>query len=286
MHELLGAAGIAEPAEVAEVGALAGGAVSSVWRVRLTDGSRLVLKTTAAPPDGMFTAEAAGLTALSRRVRTPAVLSAGPRWLVLEALDPCPAGPAPGFWAAAGRAAAALHGLGGQRFGWPSDGWLGLLPQRNAWSDDGHEFFAARRILRYLGEPKVEAALEPAARRALERLCERLPELIPASPPVLTHGDLWRGNTLSADDEPAFADPAVCWMWAETDISMMYCTAQFAAPATFFDAYHEARPLAAGWRERMPVLHLREQLSMVAHFGPEPGSLAGIAETIRPFRTR
>ncbi|HUZ52599.1 MAG TPA: hypothetical protein VMU94_08715 [Streptosporangiaceae bacterium] len=115
MRELLGAAGIAEPAEVAEVAVLAGGAVSSVWRVRLTDRSPLVLKTVAEPPEGMFTAEA-GLAALSRRVRTPGVLSAGPRWLVLEALDPCPAGPAPEYWAAAGRAAAALHGLGGQRF--------------------------------------------------------------------------------------------------------------------------------------------------------------------------
>jgi fructosamine-3-kinase len=271
---------------VAAVSPLAGGAISSVWRVLLTDGSSLVLKTSAAPPDGMFAAEADGLAALSGRVRTPAVLGAGPRWLVLEALGPCPPGSAPDFWVAAGRAVAALHGLGGQRFGWPSDGWLGLLPQRNAWSDDGHEFFAARRILRYLGEPRVEAALTPADRRALERLCERLPELIPASPPVLTHGDLWRGNTLSAEGEPAFADPAVCWMWAETDISMMYCTAQFAAPDAFFGAYNEARPLAAGWRQRMPVLHLREQLSLVAHFGPEPGSLAGIAATIRPFRTR
>ncbi len=271
---------------MAAVSPLADGAISTLWRVRLTDGSSLVLKTSAAPPGGMFAAEADGLAALSRRLRTPAVLSAGPRWLVLEALRPCPPGPAPDFWVAAGRAIADLHGLGGQRFGWPSDGWLGLLPQRNAWSDDGHEFFSARRILRYLGEPRVEAALTPADRRALERLCERLPELIPASPPVLTHGDLWRGNTLSADGEPAFADPAVCWMWAETDISMMCCTAQFAAPDAFFDAYNEARPLAAGWRERMPVLHLREQLSMVAHFGPEPGSLAGIAATIRPFRTR
>ncbi len=159
VRQLIAAAGIAEPAAVAEVDALAGGSVGSVWRARLTDGSSLVVKTAAAAPDGMFAAEADGLAALSQRVRTPAVLSAGPRWLVLEALGPCPPGPAPDYWAAAGRAIAALHGLGGQRFGWPSDGWLGLLPQRNAWSEDGHEFFAVRRILRYLGEPKVEAAL-------------------------------------------------------------------------------------------------------------------------------
>jgi fructosamine-3-kinase len=254
-----------------------------VW---LANETPLVVKTADDAPDGMFAAEAAGLEALSRALLTPAVLDAAPRWLVLEALGPCPAGPASGFWSTAGRDIALLHGIAGARFGWDSDGWLGRLPQRNAWTDDGHEFFASRRVLRYLEEPKVDAALEPADRRALERLCDRLPELIPASPPVLTHGDLWRGNIVSADGEPAYIDPAVCWMWAETDISMMYCTAQYAAPEAFFAAYNEVRPLEAGWQDRMPILHLREQLSVVAHFGPEPGTMAAIEQTIDPFRAR
>ena len=254
--------------------------------VRLADDTALVVKTVEDAPDGMFAAEADGLEALSGPLRTPVVIDARPGWLVLEALDPCPTGEAGDFWAAAGRAIARLHGIGGQRFGWQSDGWLGRLPQRNAWCDDGHEFFAARRVLRYLQEPIVAAALAPADRQALERLCDRLPELIPATSPVLTHGDLWRGNTLSADGEPAFIDPAVCWMWAETDISMMYCTARFAAPEAFFAAYNEVRPLEAGWRDRMPILHLREQLSLVAHFGTGPEIMAAIARTLKPFRTR
>jgi len=260
--------------------------ISSAWMVSLANKTSLVVKVSDDAPDGMFAAEAAGLEAISRTLRTPHVIAVAPRWLVLEALDPRPAGPAAEFWAAAGRDIARLHGIAGTRFGWHCDGWLGLLAQRSAWSDNGHEFFASRRVLRYLDEPKVEAALEPADRRALERLCDRLPELIPASPPVLTHGDLWRGNTLSADGDPAFIDPAVCWMWAETDISMMYCTPQFGAPETFFAAYNEARPLEAGWRDRMPILHLREMLSVVAHFGPQPEIMAAIARTLEPFRAR
>jgi fructosamine-3-kinase len=283
---LLSEAGIAGRADVADVTPLRGGAIASVWMVRLANGTSVVVKTADDPPDGMFAAEIAGLDALSGPLRTPAVIDAGARWLVLEALDPCPEGPAAEFWAAAGREIARLHGVAGARFGWHSDGWLGRLPQRNAWSEDGHEFFATQRVLRYLDEPKVGAALGPAGRSALERLCDRLPELIPASPPVLTHGDLWRGNTLSADGDPVFIDPAVCWMWAETDISMMYCTARFAAPDAFFAAYDEVRPLAAGWRDRMPILHLCEQLSLVAHFGAQPETMAAMQATIKPFGTR
>jgi hypothetical protein len=36
----------------------------------------------------------------------------------------------------------------------------------------------------------------------------------------------------------------------------------------------------------MPILHLREQLSMLAHFGPRPETMAAIEETIKPFRPR
>lgn len=286
MRALLGQARLADPADVAAVTPLARGCVSDASLVRLASGAELVVKIAPQAPAGMFAAEVAGLETIGKRLRTPHVLGAGPHWLALEALGPCPAGPAPGFWAEAGRLIAGLHKVTGERYGWEADNWLGRLPQVNAWSDDGHEFFATRRILRYLTEPKVGEALSGATRTALERICDRLPDLIPVSPPVLTHGDLWRGNTLSAGAQPAFIDPAVCWMWAETDLSMMYCTAGHEAPEVFFAAYNEVRPLTTGWRDRMPILHLREHLSMVAHFGPLPATLDAIDQVTRPFLTR
>jgi hypothetical protein len=39
-----------------------------------------------------------------------------------------------------------------------------------------------------------------------------------------------------------------------------------------------------GWRGRMPLLHLRELLSVVAHFGAVPDCLAEIREVVRTFR--
>ena len=52
----------------------------------------------------------------------------------------------------------------------------------------------------------------------------------------------------------------------------------------FFAAYQELNPSPPGWAERMPVLHLRELLSSIAHFGPAAShDLGRVRETLRPF---
>ena len=282
---VLAEAGLGDDA--VEATALAGGAVNTVWQVSRAGGPDLVVKATAGAPAGLYAAEADGLAVLRERggLRTPDLFGVGPRWLVLEALRPY--AEAPAFWAAAGRAIASLHGVRGQRFGWQDDGWLGLLPQVNTWCDDGHEFFAVHRLLRYLREPAAEAGLDRAGRTAVERLCARLPELVPPMPPVLTHGDLWRCNVVATPDGlPAFIDPAVSWTWAEVDLSMMYCAGGPPVLGRFFEAYQDLRPLQPGWRDRMPVLHLRELLSDLAHHGTRSSCLAAIDQVIRPFRQR
>jgi fructosamine-3-kinase len=215
-------------------------------------------------------------------VLTPKVLGLSRNGLVLEAFGQAPPDD-PGFWQRAGHAVAGLHASAGTRFGWAVDGWLGRLPQRNTWSADGHAFFAEQRLLRYLDEPLVQRVLGADGRTDLERICRRLPELVPAAAPVLTHGDLWRGNVLAADDgSPVFIDPAVCWMWAEADLSMMYGTGGI--PARFFDAYQDRHPLAEGWQARMPLLHLREHLSCTAHFGEHYSRIGELRKTLRTYR--
>ncbi len=268
----------------ASVTRLDGGEVSSTWLVCLADGRRVVVKGGRAAPGGLFAEEPAGLAVLrtSGGLCTPQVLSIGATFLVLEALNPrIPDVPA--FWEAAARAVAGLHAHVSPRHGWDHDGWLGWLPQENAWEQDGHRFFAERRILRYLREPAAQRALDASDRAGLERLCARLPVLVPASPAVLTHGDLWRGNMVADPAErPVFIDPAVSWTWAEADLSMMYCNG--GAPARFFDAYHELNPPpAGGWRERMELLHLRELLAVVAHFGPARDCVGRIRDVIKRF---
>lgn len=268
-----------------EVERAAGGAIAVSGLVTLRDGSRLFAKTLLGPELDVFPVEAAGLAELRELggVNTPEVLHASSRLLVLTKMRPRRDDER--FWERLAHMVAALHmSTVGDRFGWHRDGWLGRLRQDNTWEEDGHAFFAERRLLRWLSEPLVEAAFERAERRALERLCAALPELVPAQPPCLTHGDLWQDNILATGEgAPALIDPAVSYGWPEAELSMLWCAPRPAASERFFAVYREVAGLHDGWEERMPVLHLREHLSAIAHGDHTWNPVAAVRAAIAPF---
>ena len=235
-----------------------------------------------------FVAEAEGLTALRELggQATPEVIVAGRELLVLSLLQPRPRSAA--FWEQFAHALAHLHtSTVHPRFGWHRDNWLGRRRQLNTWADDGFAFFAERRLLRWLCEPRVEAALESADRAALERLCDRLPELLPDRPACLTHGDLWAQNVLAtADGRAALIDPAVSYLWAEVDLAHLWITAPPPESRRFFDVYAELTGLDAGWPARMPIIQLRQHLAVLAQFDDDWGAAETIRATLAPFRAR
>ncbi|GIF75110.1 fructosamine kinase family protein [Asanoa siamensis] len=253
------------------------------------DGPPVFVKAFAAPPaDDVFAAEAEGLAALRDLggVPVPEVILTGRDVLVLSMLRPRPASEA--FWERFAHVLARLHlGTTHPRFGWHQDNWLGRRRQSNAWTDDGFAFFAQHRLLRWLGEPRVDAALDQADRAALERLCDRLPDLLPARPACLTHGDLWAQNVLATSDgEPALIDPAVSYTWGEVDVAHMWSTAPPPEAARFFEVYADLTALDADWRTRMPIIQLRQHLAVLAQFDDDWGAAAQIRTTLAPFRTR
>lgn len=264
---------------------LSGGYVASAWLVTFSDGSRVAAKTMTGAPANLFQIEAEGLTALAAtgHLRTPGVIAAGGRLLVLEAL--AQRDDSERAWEAFAQDLAAVHRITvHDRFGWSADGYLGRVTQRNPWTVSGHEFFARHRVLRYLEEPTVLQELTSSDWQALERFCDRLTEIIPAMPPALTHGDLWSGNLLSADDgRIAVIDPAVSYTWAEVDLSMLWCCQRPSASQRFFDVYQEINPSAPGWAERMPLLHVRELLSSIAHIGDSEGEVGRLRSILAPF---
>jgi fructosamine-3-kinase len=241
-----------------------------------------------APSPDVFPAEAEGLDALRTLggVTTPEVVLASPDLLVLETLAPRPRDAA--FWERLAHALAHLHTTTTHdRFGWHRDVWLGRRRQVNTWEDDGFVFFAERRLLRWLGEPRVDAALGRDGRAALERLCDRLPDLLPDRPACLTHGDLWAHNVLAtADGAPALIDPAVSYTWADVDLAHLWTTAPPPEAAGFFDLYAELTGLDSGWRDRMPIVQLRQHLAVIAQFDDDWGAAAVVRDTLAPFRRR
>ncbi len=266
---------------------LSGGYVADAWLVTYADGTRVAGKTLSGAPADLFRVEAEGLAALREigHLRTPAVLAVTDRLLLLEALEA--RDDSQGAWGAFAHHLAALHrGTVNDRFGWASDGYLGLLVQHNSWAASGHQFFAQHRVLRYLDEPLVRQMLTRSDRRALERFCDRLTDIIPAMPAVLTHGDLWSGNLLSREaGYITVIDPAVSYTWAEVDLSMLWCY-QPPPSRCFFDLYQELNPSPPGWVERMPLLHVRELLSSIPHTGDPDGAVQRLRRTLTPFYPR
>lgn len=287
---------------VGRLEAATGGAVAVAGLATLEDGRTVFAKTLPPAPRGegtplvgaghgpgpdVFEVEAAGLAELRERggARTPEVLHVSRDVLVLQACAPCPDDD-PRFWERLGRMVAHLHtSTAAERFGWHRDGWLGRMRLHNPWTADGHAFFAEHRILRWLPEPRVEAAFDRADRQAVERLCALLPKLIPPRPAALTHGDLWYGNVLAdLDGAPVLIDPAVSHTWPEVDLSMLWCAPRPPSSQRFFAAYQEVCPLEPGWRARMPVLHLRELLSVIAHGDDDWGAADEVRRITAPFR--
>jgi fructosamine-3-kinase len=270
---------------VVSIRRLPGGYVADAWLVTFSDGSRAAVKTLAGAPADLFLAEAEGLAALAGagRLATPDVLAVNGRMIALEAL--APRDDSRQSWEAFARDLAAVHRRTvHERFGWSGDGYLGRVAQRNPWTANGHEFFARHRVLRYLEEPRVLRELTSADRQALERFCDRLTEIIPVMSPVLTHGDLWAGNLLSRENgRIAVIDPAVSYTWAEVDLSMLWCCRGPAVSRHFFDVYQEINPSPPGWAERMPLLHVRELLSSMAHIGDSEGDARRLRSILAPF---
>ncbi|MGW4808315.1 fructosamine kinase family protein [Kitasatospora sp. NPDC004272] len=284
--ERLHAAGLAD---VVAVEPAAGGFAAVAGLARRGDGTSVFVKAFDGPPsDGAFAAEAEGLAVLrgAGGVVTPEVVRADRDVLVLSVLRPRPDTEV--FWERFAHALAHLHGTTRHpRFGWHRDNWLGRRRQVNTWEDDGFEFFARHRLLRWLDEPRVREALDAADRTALERLCDRLPELLPVGPACLTHGDLWASNVMAdPDGRPALIDPAVSYTWAEVDLAHLWTTAPPPEARAFFGRYAELTGLDPDWRERAPILQLRQHLAVIAQFDPDWGAADLVRATLAPFRRR
>ncbi len=259
---------------------VAGGCISNGARLTTASGHSFFLKQNASAHETMFSREMDGLRALSvpDGPRVPLPYLAGADFLLLEDLDPAVV--SGDYWERFGRQLAALHSHIGQNFGFENDNFIGSTPQPNPWTADGHEFFAEHR-LGYQAELALQQDLINGKDfRAVLALAAELLQLVPEQPASLIHGDLWSGNAVAGPNgEPAIIDPAAHYGWAEAELGMTKLFGGF--PEAFYKSYEEARPLAAGWRERLPIYNLYHLLNHVNLFGA--GYLGQVRSILRRF---
>jgi fructosamine-3-kinase len=264
----------------------AGGVIAGTWLITYANGTSVVGKTLAGAAPGLCRIEAGALRATGH-LATPQVLAVTGRLLLLEALAARDDSERSGE--AFDRDLAAAHrGTTGDRFGWHHDGYLGRLRQVSTWIASGHEFFAGHRLPRYLSEPAAGQALTAACRRAVERLCARLPEVIPVMPAVLAHGDLWAANPASPARRPDRRHrPGHLLRLGRSGPVHAVVLSRRQPPGGSSGLYHELNPSPPGWAGRMPLLHLRELLSVIAHFSPTAASTVQQGRrTLTPFYPR
>lgn len=232
-------------------------------------------KTRDAAPPGYFAREAAGLAwlAVPGGPRVVQVLGVDDDHLDLERVET--SGPSTAAAVALGRRLGAMHAAGAPAFGapppgCPDDGWFGPLTDPlpmpgGAWAD-WPTFYAEARLRPVVEQGRERGVLTADDAALVERVCARLPDLAGAAAgeaPARVHGDLWSGNVLWTHPatapgagggapravEAVLVDPAAHGGHRETDLAML---ALFGCPhlEAVVTAYHDAHPLAPGWRHR------------------------------------
>ncbi len=251
--ELAGALGA-----IACVEPIAGGDINDAWQVDLVSGRRVFVKTHAAPPPGLYAAEADGLGWLAEGpLRVPRVLAVGERflaleWLTLGARGGGRSGGEGRFEEQLGRGLAQLHALGAPALGWLRNNYLATLPQDNAPASDLPSFWIERRL-----RPTIARLSDTGLVDRLDRLAARPERFGPPERPARLHGDLWWGNVGVLRDPrgaPAIFDPAVYGGHREIDLAMHALLGGLGD--RLIAAYSEVWPLAPGWRSRLGLWQL------------------------------
>ena len=258
---------------VLSASSVGGGCISNTTKLALASGESVFLKWAASSehPAAMFAEEARSLRAIAdtRTVRVPNVIAQETTsdfaWLILEWLERGPR--TARSQVLLGEQLAAMHRNSAGSFGWPSDNFIGSLPQSNRQHERWPDFWREERL-----RPQLEAAshqLAPADRRRLERLIDQSAELlhpIASEPPSLLHGDLWGGNLHTlADGTPALIDPSSYYGHREVDLAMSRLFGGFSEE--FYRSYQQAWQCEDGMEQRLLMYQLYYLLVHVNLFG-------------------
>ncbi|TWU57712.1 fructosamine kinase family protein [Rubripirellula reticaptiva] len=265
---------------VANMTLVGGGCISDAVRVevRLRDETveTVIVKSNDASFADNFECERDGLSRLraADAIGVPEVLASGVihgrAWLVTQWIEPGKRGT--DFFAKFGRSLASLHRSSlGTRIGLDRDNYIGSTRQWNSLRTNSSqscwpEFVADQRIRSQLKCAVDQGLASSQLRQDTETIINRMEQLLAGREDAtsLLHGDLWSGNyPCDAVGQPVIIDPAIYYGCREAEFGMLRLFGS--CPNSFYDAYNDAFPLAAGWQRRTGVYvlyHLMNHLNM------------------------
>ncbi|MFL6099256.1 MAG: fructosamine kinase family protein [Actinomycetales bacterium] len=237
--------------------------------------SKGFVKSRAGAPAGFYGVEAAGLSWLAEvpeGARVVRVIEVSDESMTVERVKE--SAPTHAAAVALGRGLARTHAAGASAYGvppgtWVGNGFIGPLPLTHRACGSFGEFFGELRIRPFVRELRDAGTIDATESVLFDRVRERLSRGViggPEQPPSRIHGDLWNGNVLWSAEGAVLIDPAAHGGHRESDLAML---ALFGLPflEPLLAAYHEAHPLADGWRKRVGLHQLYPLLVHAVLFG-------------------
>lgn len=276
---------------VAETRRIAGGDINEAYKLTLTNGTHIFMKSNAKKEESFFTAEAEGLAAIAKTeaIGTPYVFGSGKdtdrgeAFLLMEFVE--------GkkhigdYWETFAHQLAAMHQastsdfVSGGTYGFVHDNYIGANKQVNTAHDSWRAFFRDCRL-----KPQFHQAFhyfDTEEQKMVRTLLEKTEDiLIEPEYPSLLHGDLWAGNVITGNDGKVWlADPAVYVGHREAELAMTELFGGF--PQSFYDAYQEVLPLQPGYEKRRDFYNLYHLLNHLNLFGRS--YLSSVKRVVRKY---
>lgn len=255
-----------------------GGDINEAYKLELTDGTHIFMKSNTKKDASFFSAEAAGLAAIAQTdaIGTPHIFCTGvdekkhgSSFLLLEYIQGGKR--ISGYWRIFANQLSAMHKadasffIKDKKYGFLCDNYIGSRKQINTTYNTWIDFFRDCRL-----EPQVRCAADYFEMSDLKKICKLLDHLdnflVEPMHPSLLHGDLWSGNVIMGNDGKAWLiDPAVSVGHAEAEIAMTELFGGF--PQEFYDVYRETGLLLPGYSRRKNLYNLYHLLNHLNIFG-------------------
>lgn len=250
---------LGEPVEA--MAPLRGGCVAEVYRVTTGDGRDLAVKVETGPEPGLDL-EKTMLDALAPHAPIPGVVAWSDRVLAMDYVENA-GGSTPRGERRLAEIVARLHGVTADDFGFDADSRIGPIRLRNGRDADWAGFYTRRRLRPVCELAERRGALPRGFMTRLDAFEDRAAAVLgDPGPASLVHGDLWAGNVLWRDGEPAaLIDPST--QWADPEFELAFIDLMGGVSASFWERYAELRPGRPGFRERR--IHAYQAYPLAVH---------------------